>query len=205
VKRGRRIGVIVGLALVGSASAILAGLAGWYAVDRTAMVEGLCRVGLPNLSRPKGVDDFGLGCAVLGPKTRVTGYLMTSFENSTLILGEPVVDEARGVLRNEAAWLSGTDGIAQRGGEALERMLEPIPGLCGVAIAKITAEGWMTVSAGGFGHLNMNDREFYADRILSVRAPTEAELTALLGEPSSEPRPPGAEEFCRRAEQGEAF
>lgn len=176
------------------------GLFAWHALDRTTFIETTCEMGLPNLSRPEEIPADHLGCAVLGPRQVVTGFVYTSFENSTLTVGDEVVRGDAG-FDSVSTWFSGTDGLMQRGGDILSRELEPPrPGLCGGRMAKLVVEGWMTVSEGGFGHLNSWDREFYAYRIVSATAPTETELA-----PYHFRNMPGAdsdtEEFCRERER----
>lgn len=67
-------------------------------------------------------------------------------------------------------------------------------------MAKVVVEGWMTVSEGGFGHLNLAEREFYAYRILSATAPSDEELGPyhFRNMPDADPR---FEEFCRDRER----
>lgn len=166
---------------------------------RTAVFKGLCEAGLPNLSRPPEVPARHLGCAVLGPKQTVQGFVSTGFEASHLIMGDQVVTDQYGFL-NESAWLSGTDGLEQRGEAALDGVLSVRrPGLCGGRLAKVTLEGWMTVSPGGFGHLNLAEREFFAYRVISATAPSEEELEPFLygGAPDW---PPDNVAFCREQE-----
>jgi hypothetical protein len=156
------------------------GLAGWYRLDRTAMVQAVCKAGLPNLSRPKRVDARELGCAVLGPRRRVSGFLESGFEHSRLIVGDRYRLDAEGGIANEAPWLSGTPGFMERGGDGLARVYGQGEEDCGLLrVMRVTVEGWMTVSEGRFGHLGMASREFYADRIVSFDAATREDLSLL--------------------------
>lgn len=142
----------------------------WYAVDRTAMVETVCKAGGPNLSRPRAVRDDQLGCAVLGPRQRITGTLQQSFENSTLFIGHTT-----GPFGEDAAWFSPAAGLLEHGGAALgEQLDKSLGGTCGVRMASVTVEGWMTVSEGEFGHLGGWTKEFYADRVIASGPPPEA-------------------------------
>lgn len=156
--------------------AAIAGLTVWQQTSRVHFIQTLCEAGLPNLSRPPVIEADRLGCTVLGPKQTLTGYVSTAFEHSSLTVGAEVVTGRHG-FENDSAWFSGTDGLDQRGGEDLNKVLEiRRPGLCGSRLAKVTVEGWMTASPGGFGHLNLADHEFYAYRIVSANAPSTAEL-----------------------------
>lgn len=173
------------LALGLAAVVAIGGLAIWRQINRVHFVQTLCEAGLPNLSRPRVVPADQLGCAVLGPTRRVAGFVETSFENSTLIVGPRPLYDQRGLL-NETAWFTATSGLATRGGEALRLELSaPRPGLCGRRMAAVVVEGWMTVSEGGFGHLNLSPREFYAGRVLSASPPSaeilESERRELSG------------------------
>lgn len=151
------------------------GGAAWYALDRTTMVEAVCRAGGPNLSRPRVVPGDQLGCVVLGPRQRLAGVLQTSFENATLFVGP--MDGAFGA---DPVWFSTTDGFMGRGGGALRRQLDtPVGGTCGVRMASVTVEGWMTVSEGAFGHLGGWSKEFYANRVVAS-GPPPAESVAEI-------------------------
>ena len=167
--RGAR--AMIGLA-VGAVLLTGIGLAAWYRLDRTAMVQAVCKAGLPNLSRPKQVDARELGCTVLGPRRRVSGFLESGFEHSRLIVGDR--------YRHEAPWLSGTPGFMERGGDGLARVYGQGGEDCGLLrVMRVTVEGWTTVSKGRFGHLGMASREFYADRIVSLDAATREDLSLL--------------------------
>ncbi|MFN3668472.1 MAG: hypothetical protein ACK4VY_04140 [Brevundimonas sp.] len=151
----------------------------WYVLDRTTMVQAVCRAGGPNLSRPRSVPSYMLGCAVLGPKQRIAGILQTSFENSTLLVDSEIQDPS-GAIENEPAWFSTSSGIMGRGGATLRRRIDATPeGTCGVGLASVTVEGWMTVSEGEFGHLGGWDREFFADRIIHAYAPPAANVEEM--------------------------
>lgn len=146
---------------------------------RIVVIAGLCKVGLPNLSRPLEVDADDLGCAVLGPRRKVTGFLESGFELSRIVVGDRYYLNERG-FTNESAWFSGTPGVMQRGGETLRRLDHEESEDCTLTVARVTVEGWMTVSKGGFGHLGLASREFYAYRILSAE-PARAEDLAMWG------------------------
>jgi len=199
VKRSGRIAMVLGLIVVGLIGTSVAGLAGWYAVDRTAMIGGLCRAGLPNLSRPHDVDARRLGCAVLGPKQRVTGILLGDFELSSLVMGDRLRFDQNDEVTNETAWFSATDGLAERGGDRLrEQMGRYVPGGCGMRIGSITVDGWMTESKGSYGHLGMAEREFWADRVVSI-GPPSAEAVEVYG--GSLAANPELADYCRGRER----
>lgn len=192
----KRWALLLGLIVVTA----VGGLAIWHQANRVQFIQTLCEAGLPNLSRPRVIEADQLGCTVLGPKQTLTGYVSTAFEHSSLIVGAEVVLGRNG-FENESAWFSGTEGLDQRGGEDLHKVLEiRRPGLCGSRLAKVTVEGWMTASPGGFGHLNLADREFYAYRIVSATAPSTAALVPF--QYGTAPHwPPETVAFCRDRER----
>lgn len=157
-----------------------AGLAGWQAYDRVGMIQTLCKAGLPNLSRPREIDARALDCAVLGKKQRLRGFISTSFENATLTVGEHIELTPQGFYKNASAWYSGTTGLSERGDGSLGREIEKLhPGLCGLRVAKVEVEGWMTISPGQYGHLGLADREFYIYRVISATTPDKEDLEAF--------------------------
>lgn len=187
-------------------------LAGGAAADlalnpphRVAVVEGLCKAGLPNLSRPPEVDADKLGCAVLGRKQRVVGYVSSAFEHSTLFVGDRIELAADGFqFRNHSAWFSRTRGLQERGGTALGRELDVRrPGLCGDRLAKVVVVGWMTVSPGEYGHLGGAKREFYAYRVVSASEPGAEDVRAFGLPGWAYDQTPGLAEHCRARELGE--
>lgn len=166
--------------------ALIVLLAGGVAADfalrpshRIAAIAGLCEVGLPNLSRPPEVDADQLRCAVLGPRRTVTGFLESGFELSRIVVGDRYYLDDRG-FTNESAWFSGTHGVIQRSGETFRALDHEKSEDCTLTVARVTVEGWMTVSKGSFGHLGFASREFYAYRILSAE-PARAEDLAMWG------------------------
>ncbi len=160
------------------AAAIIVGVRVDFALNpghRTAVLKGLCQVGLPNLSRPPEVDADSLGCAILGPKRTVTGFLELGFEHSHIIIGDRYEWDDLGVT-NEVAWFSDTPGLRDRGGDALLKLHHDRRDGCFVTVSRVSVEGWMTVSEGDFGHLGLASREFYAGRILSSKPATAEDL-----------------------------
>ena len=71
--------------LVITAVAVSVVLACWYQRDRTQMLESMCKIGLPNFSRPSSVSPETLGCVILSKKRRYSGFIETGFEHSFLI------------------------------------------------------------------------------------------------------------------------
>lgn len=194
----RRSVLILGLVV----AAAVGGLAVWHQVNRVHFTQTLCEAGLPNLSRPAVVDADDLECTVLGPKRRVSGFVETAFEHSVLVTGELYPAESR-----PAPWFSLTEGVMERGGAALRRELDtPVPGLCGLRVAGIVADGWLTESPGRFGHLGIASQEFHAHRILEVHRPAAEDLAAFRrAQAEREARDPGLAAFCRQLERGEFF
>ncbi|WP_122465958.1 hypothetical protein [Brevundimonas lutea] len=148
------------------------GLATWHQVNRPGMIGALCQAGLPNLSRPPNVDVDALGCVVLGEREALTGLIITTFETADFLPdGEPI----------RGASFAQTEGLMSRGGRDLRAAVEMSkPLTCGIGLSRVRVEGWMTVTPGSYGHLGMAPREFYADRILTARAPSATELDPIL-------------------------
>lgn len=147
---------------------------------RTAVFKGLCEAGLPNLSRPPEVPARHLGCAILGPKRTVAGFLELGFEHSHIVIGDRYEWDELGVT-NEVAWFSDTPGLRDRGGDALLKLHHDQRDGCFVTVSKVSVEGWMTVSEGDFGHLGLASREFYAARILSAEPVSAEDLKGAHG------------------------
>jgi hypothetical protein len=159
---------------VAFAAALILAVAGisftlWYHHDRPAMLGQLCRLGLPNFSRPAVVSARDLGCAVLGQRVRVRGILLTGFEAANFSspdLGPP--PKPGGFTGSTWYTLNQT---APRN-LAVDRQLEQrLPGLCNTSLASLEVEGWATVSPGNFGHMGIYAREFFEDRVIAVGPP----------------------------------
>lgn len=164
--------------------ALIVLLAGGAAVDlamnpphRVAVMEGLCKAGLPNLSRPPELSSESLGCAILGPRQRVTGFVEGGFEIPNLVVGDRYRVDAQGYVQNETVWFESTPSDLW---DPVRRAREEMDPDCLVTIVKVTVEGRMTVSKGGFGHLNMAPRAFYADRIIAVEPATPEAVAAPI-------------------------
>ncbi len=153
------------------ATGVGAGIAmfAWYSHDRAAMLETLCKSGFPNFSRPSAVNERDLGCAILGPRRRVSGVLLTGFEASYLMTDDLGAPPAGGGFTGNT-WHTCNQSTGCNAD--LERQLaKPISGLCGTRLASLTTEGWATVTAGEFGHMGMASREFFEDKVISVGPP----------------------------------
>jgi hypothetical protein len=148
--------------------AAMAGLGAWYHQDRPGMLGQLCRLGLPNFSRPAVVSARDLGCAILGPKVRVRGTLLTGFEASNFMsidLGPP----PRGGGFTGNTWY--TPNQVVRDNLVDRQLAHRIAGLCHTQLASLEVEGWPTVTPGHFGHMGMYAREFFEDRVVAVGPP----------------------------------
>ena len=160
------------LILVGSVALVAAiSVAGtvWYQRDRVGMLGRLCQAGLPNFSRPANIEAKELGCAVLGPRRRVDGVLLTAFEAANFIENDLPPPPEGGGFTGSTWW---TTGRKSKLDEKLDQQLElDIPGLCDLGLAKVTAYGWATESPGEYGHLGVYAREFFADEIVAVGPP----------------------------------
>jgi len=174
----RRIRVVaIVLALIG------AGLAGWYLVDRTGMLEGMCKVGLPNQTRPPEIKAEDLGCTILGPEQTYTGVLISGFEASNFSSEQfASLPDDQGRDAKISWFVCPLDGC----GDALEHQLgrNPFPNceseetrLGRTGMASVTVVGRVSLSREGYGHLGTYPREFFASKILAV-APPPAELVA---------------------------
>jgi hypothetical protein len=149
--------------------AAMAGLGAWYHQDRPGMLGQLCRLGLPNFSRPAVVSAGDLGCAILGPKVRVRGTLLTGFEAANFLsvdLGPPPI--GGGFTGN--TWYTPNQTAPRN--LAVDRQLDQrIAGLCQTQLASLDVEGWPTITPGHFGHMGMYAREFFEDRVVAVGPP----------------------------------
>jgi hypothetical protein len=157
------------ITLAVAAGAAMLGGAVWYEHDRTAMLTAICKVGLPNLSRPSVVDSSVLGCAIVGPRRRVSGVLLTGFEASNLINSDlPPAPQGGGF--SGSTWFECNQ---QKGcDKKLDKQLDQdISGLCGTGLAKITAFGWVTETPGGYGHMGIYARTFFVDEIIAIGPP----------------------------------
>lgn len=150
----------------------------WYLADRVNMISTLCHVGLPNLSRPDVVESRMLGCAVLGPKVRVKGVLLTGSETARFMSDE--LGPAPASDRKAGTWY--TPNQTRRFDKVDRELSKHIPGLCNTRLALLTVEGWPTVSAGTFGHLNSYSREFFEDKVLTVSPPPPALINRMRAE-----------------------
>lgn len=165
--RSALIGLSV-LAIVG------VGVLVWYQIDRPGVLRSMCEVGLPNLSRPSGVDADQLGCVILSPKGRYSGLLITGFEASNFSSPDfpPITSELG--PDDDRAWFhcpsSGCDKLdVQLDKNYLRSCIKD--DLFHTGFATIEVEGWVTESAGEFGHLGAYPREFFADKIIRVSPP----------------------------------
>lgn len=147
-------------------------LALWYWRDRPQMLETLCEVGLPNFSRPDSVSQEDLGCVILAKKGRYTGFVETAFEHSFLISDDL---PPSGGVRPGNAWFT-CNQVTGCHPRLKAQLARPVPGACRVGLASVTIDGWVTETPGGYGHLGMAEREFYADRLISVGPPPPAEV-----------------------------
>jgi hypothetical protein len=152
--------LLLGLAAVGANV--------WYQKDRSGMLSFLCRAGLPNYSRPAEINAVGLGCAIVGPRRRVQGVLLTGFEASNLIRNDLGPVPEGGGFTGSTWWTCNQQrGCDQR----LDRQLnEEIAGVC-ARLASVTAYGWVTETPGHYGHLGVYSREFFVDQVESVGPP----------------------------------
>ena len=154
-----------------SFAALVAGTI-WFHRDRTAMLASLCEAGLPNFSRPSVVEADVLGCVILGPRRRVSGVLLTGFEDSNLIESDLPPSPDGGDFTGGATWFTCNQvtGCDERLESQLRRR---IPGVC-AGLARVTAYGWVTETPGDYGHLGGYAREFYVDEVVAVGPPPPA-------------------------------
>jgi hypothetical protein len=134
------------------------------------MLKGLCKAGLPNFSRPAIVDSDHLGCAILGPRRRVSYVLLTGFETSSMVRSDlpPPPRRIGFQFGDTTKTCNQVKGCDRRVDWQLARK---IPGLCGTGLASVTAYGWVTETPGRFGHLGSYSREFYEDEVVAVGPP----------------------------------
>ncbi|MGQ7829276.1 hypothetical protein [Altererythrobacter sp. Z27] len=152
-----------------------AGLGAWYWVDRPTMLHAACAIGLPNYSIPSELDQEDVGCAILTPKGRFKGILVTGFEASNFSSPDfPPVRSEFGPSDTRAWFHCPKNGC----GDQLDNQLDQDylngcikDSLFHSGFATIEVDGWVTVSDGAFGHLNSYPRDFYASRIVNVGPP----------------------------------
>lgn len=149
---------------------------------RVSAIETLCEMGLPNLSRPPELDAEELGCTVLGPLRTERGFHEGAFEHSMLVVGDRYRRAADGAYANETAWFESAPGIEDIGAHFRP---PPAPEHCFMYVSGIAVEGWMTLSEGGYGHLNGYSRAFYARRIIGMSG-VQAEQVADMAPPIRE-------------------
>ena len=147
--------------------------AAWYKADRPGLLGIACEAGLPNFSKPAGIDKDLIGCTIVGSKQKFTGVLTTGFEASSFSSDDftPIRDDT-GSLNNRA-WLT---CLGNGCGPALDAELSKNPwASCKkenrLGMATVEVEGWVSESAGGYGHLNQYLRELFVDKVLSVGPP----------------------------------
>jgi len=167
--------ILLALALVLWMSAL--GSIIWYQADRSGMLAALCEAGLPNLSRPAAIKAEDLGCAIVGPRRRIEGVLLTGFEASNLFLSDLGPAPPGGGFTGSTWWTCNQQSGCDR---RLDRQLsEEIPGLCDTGLAHVTAYGWATETPGRYGHLGVYARQFFVDEVVDV-GPPPAQLVARL-------------------------
>lgn len=162
----RRLAISCGLV-----AAVLAGAAVWHQLDRTVFLQSLCKAGLPNFSRPDAISSTELGCTILSSKGRYRGVVTYGFETASFSSAsfDPVADQE--YPGDPRAWFTCIDC----------RVPDQSFKKCGskwfsLNVAEVEAEGWVTVSAGGFGHLGGYPRALWSDRILRAVPADDAAL-----------------------------
>lgn len=154
-----------------AAATVGAGIFGWVKVDPARAVPVLCGLGLPNFSKPPGVDTFDIGCTPVGPRQRYEGLLLTDFELFVLIPdyqrtdGQPSLDEA--------VWVTPT----RQNDPLLEQFHAELSDaerrMCGRGAVMIQFDGWMAIAPGEYGHLGQYQWEVLLDRLVAVGPPSE--------------------------------
>lgn len=140
----------------------------WYNNNRTDILSRLCEAGLPNFSRPSVVRSGGLRCAILGPKRRVEGVLLTGFEAANFMSKDLGPAPSGGGFSGNT-WYT-PNQVSPRNDRADQQLEQRIPGVCS-GLATLVVEGWPTVSSGHYGHMGMYAREFFEDRVIAVKPP----------------------------------
>jgi hypothetical protein len=163
---------LVGVVAVG-------GLAIWHQTNRVHFVQTLCEAGLPNLSRPAGVNADDLDCVVLGPSRRVSGFLVGQYHGRTLIVGDALRFDDHGAFANEVLDMAGGTGRSSRGWDSLRDMGINAPEACFVMIWRVTMDGWSTETDGPFGHGGLPSRGFFADQIFSIEPVTLVQVARV--------------------------
>lgn len=173
----KRWALLLGLIVVTA----LGGLAIWHQTNRVHFVQTLCEAGLPNLSRPSGVEADSLGCGVLGPRRRVSGFLFGDYHGRMLVVGDAIRFDDHGAFANEVLDMAGTTGRSRRGWDDLRDMGRNAPEACFLTIWRVTMDGWSTETDGLFGYGGPPSRGFFADQLVSIEPVTPAQVAGLNG------------------------
>jgi len=155
------------------------GLAIWHQTDRVHFVQTLCEAGLPNLSRPNGLDADQLECIVLGPKRRVSGFLLGEYHGSALVVGDAFRFDDRGAFANEVFDIAGGTGRSGLEWFELGKMRETAPEACFLPIWRVTVDGWSTVTDGPHGYGGLRSRGFFHDRLAAIDPVTPAQVADI--------------------------
>ena len=169
--------LVLGLVVV----AALAGLVVWRQTNRTHFIQTVCKAGLPNLSRPGDIDADELGCVVLGPKRRLSGFLVGEYHGRTLIVGDTLRFDDDGVYANEVLDMAGGTARSNSGWDDLREMREDAPEGCFLTVWRVTLDGWSTETDGPYGLMGLPSRGFFADRLVSIE-PVRPEQVAEVAD-----------------------
>lgn len=160
-------------------AAAVAGLVIWHQMNRAHFVQTLCEAGLPNLSRPSGVEADSLGCGVLGPKRRVSGFLFGEYHGRMLVVGDAIRFDDHGAFANEVLDMAGSTGRSRQGWDDLRDMGKTLPEACFLTIWHVTMDGWSTETDGLFGYGGPPSRGFFADQLVSIEPVTSEQVAEV--------------------------
>lgn len=159
--------------------AAVAGLGIWHQTNRVHFIQTLCEAGLPNLSRPGGIDADRLECVVLGPSRRVSGFLLGEYHLSALLVGDAVRLDDRGVLANEVLDMAGGSSRSDFTLSDLREMREKAPDVCHLTIWRVTLDGWSTETDGPYGYSGLPSRGFFHERLVAIEPVTRAQVAEI--------------------------
>ncbi len=123
---------------------------------RVAVLEGLCKAGLPNLSVPSGANASEWGCSIFGPLRQVSGFVDLAGEPRLLVIGDRYRSDDQGRLENEVVQLTGDLGAVRP---------PPPPNACLGGVVAVSVEGWAIQSA---DQPQGGPRVFLLHRVLSI-------------------------------------
>ncbi len=127
--------------------------AAFYAANRPKVLNVICTLSFPNLSRPAQIPADALDCTVLGKRETISGVVFSSDHGSSIVTQEGA--------RPISVWL----------GRDYPRLAQQIAhsksDYC-VSGATVRLVGWRSQTTGRFGHMGFAEEQFYVEQIATV-------------------------------------